>query len=108
MSKSKLKKDKNERREELLRPSPHLGYDRDGLGMYLLSRGACEIAESQFRRAVWLNPYEQRFACHLAWCLYRQERYDEAKQIIEDLDAQGLDGNEDIRKMIERIRQKLV
>ncbi|MBN1795208.1 MAG: hypothetical protein JW804_00905 [Sedimentisphaerales bacterium] len=34
-----LKKDRNERREDLLRPSPYLGYDRDKLGMYLLSRG---------------------------------------------------------------------
>ncbi|HOQ04861.1 MAG TPA: hypothetical protein PKY88_06575 [Anaerohalosphaeraceae bacterium] len=43
--------DRNDRREEQLRPSRYLGYDRDELGMYLLSRGALEIAETQFRRA---------------------------------------------------------
>jgi len=51
------------------------------LGMYLVSRGAYKIAESQFRRAIWLNHFVYRFVLHLAWCLYKQGRLDEAKAI---------------------------
>ena len=66
--------DQNERRENALRPSPYLGYDRDSLGLFLVSRGAYEIAETQFRRAIWLNPFEPSFKKHLAYCLYKLER----------------------------------
>ena len=102
-----LKKDINNRREEALRPSRYLGYDRDELGMYLLSRGAYKIAESQFRRAVWLNPFENCFVLHLAWCLYKQGRYKEAKKYIEEVDDKYTDSSEEIRMNIEQIRQKL-
>jgi Flp pilus assembly protein TadD len=71
--------DQNERRENALRPSIHLGYDRDTLGMHLMSREAYWIAETQFRRAVWLNPYEPEFKNHLAWCLYKRGRFAEAR-----------------------------
>jgi Flp pilus assembly protein TadD len=71
--------DRNERRENALRPSPHLGYDRDALGMHLMSREAYWIAEPQFRRAVWLNPYEPEFKNHLAWCLCRRGKLAEAR-----------------------------
>jgi tetratricopeptide (TPR) repeat protein len=98
-----LKKDINDRREDLLRPNRYLGYDRDELGMYLLSRGAYEIAESQFRRAVWLNPFEGRFVCHLAWCLYKRGRYKEAKKYIEVVDDKYAHENEEIRMIVERI-----
>lgn len=107
MRKSKTtKKDRNERREELLRPSRSLGYDRDELGMYFVSRRAYKIAEPQFRRAVWLNPYEYHFVCHLAWCLYKQERYKEAKVYIERVDAKYV--NEETRMIIEQIKQKVL
>lgn len=39
-----------------------------------MSREAFGIAESQFRRAVWLNPYEPDFQNHLAWCLYKEDK----------------------------------
>jgi Flp pilus assembly protein TadD len=78
----KDQRDKNERREDALRPSRYLGYDRDALGMHLLSRGAYEIAETQFRRAVWLNPFEPAFKKHLAHCLYKLGRDEEARQWI--------------------------
>lgn len=71
---------RDERRENALRPCPYLGYDRDELGVYLLSRGAYKIAETQFRRAIWLNPFEPAFKEHLAQCLYKLERYAEALQ----------------------------
>ena len=71
-------KDDHERREDALRPCPYLGYDRDALAMHLLERGAYNIAESQFRRAIWLNPFEPRFKTHLAWCLYKQGRHADA------------------------------
>lgn len=99
---------REERRENALRPSRYLGYDHDGLGMYLLSRGADKIAESAFRRAVWLNPYEVRFMCHLAWSLYRQGRYQEAKQCIEHADVKYTETDEDMRMIIERIKQKVL
>jgi Tfp pilus assembly protein PilF len=72
--------DPNERRENALRPNPRLGYDRDALGMHLMSREAFWIAEPQFRRAVWLNPFEADFKNHLAWCLYKQDKLAEARQ----------------------------
>jgi Flp pilus assembly protein TadD len=71
-------RDKDELREEALRPHPWLGYDRDGLAAHLMRREAFEIAEGQFRRAIWLNPYEAAFKAHLAWCLCKQGRLEEA------------------------------
>jgi len=71
-----------ERRENALRPSRYLGYDRDQLGVYLMNRGASAIAESQFRRAIWLNPFEPLFREHLALCLLRQGRQAEALSVV--------------------------
>lgn len=78
MAGKRRKIDRDERRENVLRPSPYLGYDRDQLGLYFNDRGAEHLAESQFRRAVWLNPYEPEFKLHLAECLYRRKQYLEA------------------------------
>jgi Flp pilus assembly protein TadD len=72
----------SEELEERLRPSRYLGYDRDHLGVALLRREMFEAALSQFRRAVYLNPYEASFKQHLAWCLYRMEAYSEALAAI--------------------------
>lgn len=105
MSKSKLKQDRNERREELLRPSCYLGYDRDELGMYLLSREAYKIAETQFRRAIWLNPFEYRFVLHLAWCFYKQGRLDEAKDCTKENNIDDKDMDEETRTIIASIRK---
>ena len=73
------------RREEHMRPWPTLGYDWDSLAMHLLAREVFEVAEAQLRRAVWLNPYEPGFKVHLAWCLFRQKRYSEARTWIEQV-----------------------
>ena len=105
MSNRRIKKDGNERREELLRPSCYLGYDRDKLGLYLLSRGAYKIAETQFRRAIWLNPVEYRFLCHLAWCLYKQGCIKQANEYIEKIDAKHLEIDEESKMIIEQIKQ---
>jgi thioredoxin-like negative regulator of GroEL len=78
------------RREEVLRPSPTLGYDWDTLGMHLVSREAFPVAEAQLRRAVWLNPFEPRFKVHLAWCLCREHRYAEARAWIDQVPADCL------------------
>jgi len=86
---ARLRKDKQERREEALRPDPHLGYDRDHLGMYLMERGAWAIAEGQFRRAIWLNPFEPGFKVHLAWCLARQGRHRAARAWLQRARAQA-------------------
>ena len=73
----------SEELEDRLGPSKYLGYDRDHLGVALLRREMFEAAESQFRRAAMLNPYEAAFKQHLAWCLHRMGRQEEALGIIE-------------------------
>jgi tetratricopeptide (TPR) repeat protein len=73
----------SEELEDRLGPSKYLGYDRDRLGIVLLRREMLEAAESQFRRAVRLNPYEAAFKQHLAWCLFRMDRLEEARALIE-------------------------
>ena len=73
------------RREDHLRPWPTLGYDREMLGMHMLAVEAFKVAESEFRRAIWLNPFEPRFKVHLAWCLFRQKRYAEARQWMNEV-----------------------
>jgi tetratricopeptide (TPR) repeat protein len=70
--------------EERLRPNRYLGYDRDSLGVALLRREMFTAAESQFRRAVYLNPYEAAFRQHLAWCLHRMGQDAEALTTIEE------------------------
>ena len=57
-----------EEQENLMRPSKVLGYDRDNIGIACLEREMYEVALSQFKRAIYLNPYEVRFKKHLAWC----------------------------------------
>jgi cytochrome c-type biogenesis protein CcmH/NrfG len=97
---------RNERREDALRPNPYLGYGRDHLALHLMHRGALGIAESQFRRAVWLNPYEPAFKAHLAECLYRRHDYAEAR----DWAAKALDqdpGNAGCRELLSMIEQCL-
>jgi hypothetical protein len=76
-------------REELLRPSHYLGYDRDQLGTYFVERGAMELAESQFRRAAWLNPYEPMFRFHWAAVLLRLGRHDQGHDLLRDLLSQN-------------------
>lgn len=76
---------RNELREEALHNCPFLGYDRDALGTHLYSRGAYKIAETQFRRAVHLNPYEPIFKEHLAQCLRRLGKYEEALSLMESI-----------------------
>ncbi len=103
MTKRDDNRNPDERREDALRPCKFLGYDRDTLGMHLLYRDAYEIAETQFRRAVWLNPFETQFRIHLAWCLYKQARIAEAMQCLKDVQAAGLD--EDLRAMVALIQR---
>jgi len=102
-AKKRYRCDQNERRENALRPSRYLGYDRDALGMHLLSREAYEIAETQFRRAIWLNPSEPEFKKHLALCLYKLGRYAEALQWLSKLsDNKKMDeGSHILLKLIE-------
>ena len=69
-------------REEVLRPSHYLGYDRDDMGLYFLGREAFELAESQFRRAVYLNPYEPAFKIHWAVALTHLNQMSEAHDLL--------------------------
>ena len=98
--------DREERKEETLRPSPYIGYNRDKLAIYLLSRKAYKIAESQFMRAIWLNPYEAVFKQHLAACLYQDGRYTEAKEWILKALEQKPDDTES-KKILNLIEEKL-
>ena len=84
------RKNADVRREDMMRPWPTLGYDRDRIAMHLVSREAFEVAESELRRAIWLNPYEPQFKVHLAWCLYRQKRYAEARKVMDDVPEKDL------------------
>jgi len=80
--------------EEALRPSRYLGFDHDRMGLYLLTREAYEIAESEFRRAIWLNPCEPSFQAHLAWCLYKAGKIPEAQEWIEKVRSEHPDSSE--------------
>jgi len=109
-----MKKEKNsamspklsEELEERLRPNRFLGYDRDHLGVALLRRDMLEAAESQFRRAVYLNPFEPGFKLHLAWCLYKMNRFREALDCIEEVRADNPD-NEDALLIHQKIIEKM-
>lgn len=96
----------SEEREERLRPNRFLGYDRDHLGVALLRREMFEAAESQFRRAVWLNPYEAAFKQHLAWCLHKLGRDEEGLAMIKEAIEQKPD-DPDALLVLERIMEKL-
>jgi len=50
--------------------------------VYTFNRGAYGIAETEFRRAVWLNPFEAKFKIHLAWCLYKCRNIKESKEWV--------------------------
>jgi tetratricopeptide (TPR) repeat protein len=103
MPRKKDNRGREERVEEILRPSPYLGYNRDSLARHLVGCGALKIAESQFRRAIWLNPFEPAFKQHLAVCLQAQKQYAEAKEWIVQALQQQPDNKESLRiqKMIE-------
>ena len=106
-AKKKTAIDSEERKENILRPSPYIGYNRDRLALYFLERKAFKLAESQFRRAIWLNPYEPAFKEHLAVCLYRAEKYKEAKEWIMKALEQKPD-NAESRKLLELIEQDII
>ena len=77
--------DFQERREDAMRPSKYLGYDHDRLGVYFLEREAFTIAETEFRRAIWLNPFDPDFQAHLAICLFQLKRYDESGNLAREI-----------------------
>lgn len=81
-------------REEALRPCPLLGFDRDQLGCYLVGRGALELAESQFRRAAWLNPYEPSFQVHWALALIKLHREADGREVLQKVLADHPDNME--------------
>lgn len=90
-----------------MRPSRFIGYEHDSLAVHLIRIGSLDLAESELRRAVWLNPFEPRFFKHLAWCLYRKGEYGEAQDwISRALALNGADGEgREVQRLIEaRIR----
>ena len=91
--------------EEFLRPHRRLGYDHDALAVYLYNRGAYPIAESEFKRAVWLNPYEIKFKIHLALCLYKLGFFIESAKLAEDI-LKIKPQDEDIKKLLDILNTK--
>jgi len=59
-----------------------------------MERGAVEIAESQFRRAAWLNPYEPTFRVHCAIALLKLQRKSEAHELLREVLAKNPDDKE--------------
>jgi Tfp pilus assembly protein PilF len=102
--KKRKKLNPEERRENALRPCPALGYDRDALAVHLLERGAYALAEGQFRRAVWLNPFEPAFKVHLAWCLCRQGRFEEARAWA--MQAQEQEDGPQVREVLDLVERE--
>ena len=98
--------DADERRENAARPHPFLGYNRDQLGLYFLDRGAEHTAEGQFRRAIWLNPFEPEFKLHLAGCLFKQNRCAEAKDLLHQVLAQMPD-RRDAKSLLSVIESRM-
>ena len=96
----------DEQREERIRPSAILGYDRDKLGLYALQKEMFEVAESQFERAAYLNPYQPRFLQHLAWSLYKQEKYAKARERIMEALAKNPDDKDSVY-ILSRIEEEL-
>ena len=97
------KRTPEERREDALRPCAGLGYDRDMLALHMIEKEMFALAESQLRRAIWLNPFEADFKLHLGWCLYQQNKLAEArewaKQALEEKNEQN---SRDLLDLIER------
>jgi Flp pilus assembly protein TadD len=90
------------RLEDFFRPNRILGYNRNTLAVYLIERGAYPIAESELRRAIWLNPFEAVFKANLAWCVFKQGNKAEAEQWIREAIQQD-SHQEAVRRLFERI-----
>jgi len=101
----RVTKDPEEWREDFLRPCPYLGHGRDQLALYLMSHEAYAIAESQLRRAIWVNPFEKAFKIHLAECLCRMHRYAEAQELVLKCLEQD-PNNVDCRSLLEKIEKR--
>ena len=101
------KKDLETLREEALRPHRCLGYDHVQIALHLMEREAYPIAEKIFRRAIWLNPFEPAFSLHLAWCLFRQDRFEEAEQALQAA-APSEETREKCQEMLVLIRKRLL
>jgi Tfp pilus assembly protein PilF len=82
MKKKRQLNSKKEHFEDILRPNKYLGYDYDNIGICTFNERAFGIAEAEFRRAIWLNPFEPKFKVHLAWCLYAMKKFKEARDLI--------------------------
>ena len=100
--KTKKRRDRKRGMEEFLRPNRRLGYDHDYIAVYLYNRGAYRAAEGEFRRAVWLNPFEIKFKIHLAWCLYKIGLLQEAEKYTMEVLLEKPDEGE-MQRLLEHI-----
>ena len=99
--------EQSRRKEETLRPSSYLGHDHYVLALHMIHCEAFEVAESELRRAIWLNPFEAEFTIRLAWCLYMQKRYIEARHCINEVPEEDLnDKTREMKRLIEEEDEK--
>lgn len=98
-------KENNVVRNKRLRSSPHLSYDHDKLGVHMMSCKAYDVAEVQFRRAICLNQFEPCFKIHLAWCLYKEKKYIEARKWLSEIPENNMtETMQSIKRLIENGR----
>lgn len=76
--------------------------DREAPAGSLLASGSCALAEAQYRRMVWLNPFEPRFRARLAWCLHLEGRNEESRSCLEEA-LQSHPGDPVLQDLLARI-----
>jgi|GEM_PF-1838056 tetratricopeptide (TPR) repeat protein len=98
--------DFQERRENAMRPSKYLGYDHDRMGLYFMEREAFAIAETEFRRAIWLNPFDPGFQAHLAVCLFQLRRHGEAGNLAREI-LHVYPDREDMKDLLKLVAERI-
>ena len=61
-----------------------------------------DVAEVQFRRAICLNQFEPCFKIHLAWCLYKEKKYIEARKWLTEIPENNMTATmQSVKRLIE-------
>lgn len=93
-------------RNQVLRPSPYLGFAEADVGVHLMRCGAYALAERFFREAIWLNPYTPAFKVHLASSLYEQRRLPEAIAVLTEV-LRDFPGDAAAHRLLQMSRRRL-
>ena len=92
-------------KEEHMHPSQCLGYDHDSIAVHLIKIRAYDIAEAELRRAVYLNPYESSFRVHLALCLWKLKKNQEAEDLVVEIFEEEPD-NAKAKEILEILKEE--